>query len=190
LELLRPFEKEIVDRFTKFGKMADPVRGVKGWKGVWIRGHLRDRGTASIYGMWSSWTIFISRAEILGAIITPGTYQGFCTYVYILRRLGLIREVRKPELIFRVMISLGKGLYGELREHINKYIEDPMAKLPRYAIEPGRKAPRFYEVVPRKINDPAWMRPLQEAYPSTDWTILSKEEKRMRRTRYKRGREE
>lgn len=183
---LRPFEREIVERFTTFGKMMDPVRGVKGWKGVWIRGHLRDKRSDNVYGMWSSWEVFVDKAESLGAAIKPGTYQNFCVYVYTLRRLGLIREVRKPDLILRVMTSLGMSLYEEFRAHVNRLIPDPAARLPEYMVEPGRKAPRFYELVPRRVNDPAWMRPLQEAYPSTDWTKLSKREKTLRRLRYKR----
>ena len=79
-------ERDIYVRFTTGGKApwgASP-------KGEWIRCYLMERGPASIYDMWKAYQRF---ASILG--IRPGTYNNFKTYIWILKRLGLVRVVRR-----------------------------------------------------------------------------------------------
>lgn len=51
-------------------------------------------------------------------------------------------------------------------------------------VEKGRRRV-IYEVVPEKIDDPAWGRPFQTKYPATDWTIKPMEEKRAIRLKAK-----
>ena len=185
-ELLRPFEREIIERFRFFGKQPDLLTGERGWKGVWIRGHLRDRRRDWVYAMWDYWRMFTESAERLGAKIKPGTYQSFRTYLYTLKKLGLVRPVPEvePGLLAKVMIALGKELYEELAEYVNKFAPRRRPILPEYELEPGPKPVTWYQVVPEKIDDPAWMRPFQMLYPSTDWTKLSREEKRILRRKY------
>jgi len=44
----------------------------------------------------------------------------------------------------------------------------------------------LYELVPERVDDPAWARPFQEKYVSADWTVKTPEEKRALRRRYPR----
>lgn len=81
---LRPFERDIIARFMVGGKWAASP------KGEWIRGHLLDVGEDYPYRMWKLYARFCSH---LG--IRPGTYQNFKTYIYLLKRLGLIRPARR-----------------------------------------------------------------------------------------------
>ena len=169
---LRPFEQEIIERYSRIGKG-------RGWKGVWIRGHLQDVGSDWPYVMWGRWWSFTLRAERAEVKIKPGTYQSFRTYIYTLKKLGLIRPVPalQPDLLERVMIALGRDLYEELAKYVNRFTITEILP-PKYTIRPGRKPYMAYEIVPERKGDPAWRRPFQEAYPSTDWTVKTGEEKR------------
>jgi hypothetical protein len=81
---LRPFEADIAARFKTWGKReASP-------KGEWIRGYLLTYGEGFSYEMWKEYTQF---ALLLG--INPGTYTSFKTYIWILKKLGLVRVVRR-----------------------------------------------------------------------------------------------
>jgi len=152
VELLRPFEREIIDRFKTIGKMADPVTGARGWKGLWIRGHLLDVHEDYVYNMWKRWEAFCGIAYVLGAKIKAGTYQAFRTYFHLLKQLGLVRVYRR---------------------------------MPKEVGRRGRPVV-LYELVPERINDPAWTRPFQTKYVKTDWTVKSREEKRALRRKYRR----
>ena len=91
--MLTPFEREIVRQIR-----ASPRRVGAGGrsiprKGVWIRGHLQEVGRDYVYGMYKLWKRFLEEA---GLNIKPGTYQQFRTYIYVLKRLGLIYRVGSP----------------------------------------------------------------------------------------------
>lgn len=155
VELIRPFEEELVERFGSIGKMVHPKTGERGWKGIWIRGHLLDVKTDYVYSMYLTWRdVFCLYAEGTGVRINPGTYQAFRTYFYLLKQLGLVRVYLK--------MSKKPGDRGLPKVH--------------------------YEVVPERIDDPAWTRPFQTRYPATDWTIKSATEKRELREKYPRRR--
>lgn len=150
LERLRPYEREIVERLSSLGKSYNPVTGARGWKGLWIRGYLKDVGEEYVYAMFKEWKAFCQTAEQLGAKIKQGTYQSFRTYLSLLKKLGLVSSV---------------------------------------FTEPSRGFDRsYYRLVPERIDDPAWTRPFQTAYPSSDWTIKKPLEKALLRERYKRRR--
>jgi len=150
--VLRPFEREIIERYRDLGKGPNPVTGVKGWKGLWIRGHLQDVGNSYVYRMWKDWLSFVKIASELGVEIKPGTYQSFRTYFHLLKQLGLVRV----------------------------YWKAPKEKRGFSKV--------YYELVPEKIDDPAWMRPFQTKYPSTDWSLLTFEQRRELKRKYRRRR--
>jgi len=88
--MLRPFEREIVR-----GIRASPRRSGRGGrsvprKGAWIKGHLQEVGKDYPYRMHKLWSKFLEDA---GLKIEAGSYQQFRTYIYVLKRLGLIRRV-------------------------------------------------------------------------------------------------
>ena len=152
---IRPFEREILDRYGSYGKAPDMLTGRRGWKGVWIRGHLGDRRQDYPYGMYRRWLFFCNQAKYEAeVVIKPGTYQSFRTYFYVLRRLGLVT------------------LY---------------ASRPKLSGEPG-SGRHIYVLTPGMEEDPRWESPIQELYPSTDWTRLSAKQKLERRGKYKRRR--
>jgi len=82
--VLRSFEVDILNRFKTWGLLRTSP------KGEWIRGHLLDVGEDYPYRMWKLYSKF---CEVLGQ--DPGTYQNFKTYIYLLKRLGLIYPVRR-----------------------------------------------------------------------------------------------
>jgi len=87
---IRPFEQEILDRYGSYGKAPDMFTRRRGWKGIWIRGHLRDRRADYVYSMFSRWKIFCNNALLTEVKIKPGSYDAFRTYFYLLKRLGLV----------------------------------------------------------------------------------------------------
>jgi hypothetical protein len=87
---IRPFEREILDRYGSHGKAPDMITRRRGWKGVWIRGHLRDRRADYVYNMFLSWKAFCNQALLTEVKIKPGSYDAFRTYFYLLKRLGLV----------------------------------------------------------------------------------------------------
>lgn len=79
-----PFEIEIKERFSRGGKFtASP-------KGEWIRGYLLTFKEGYAYEMWKEYKQF---AAFLA--INPGSYTSFKTYMWILKKLGLIKLVRR-----------------------------------------------------------------------------------------------
>jgi hypothetical protein len=152
---IRPFEREIINRFGTYGKAPDRFTGRRGWKGVWIRGHLSTVRQDYPYGMYINWVIFCNQAKHEAeVIIKPGTYQSFRTYFYALNKLGLVT------------------LYAKRRKESG----EPGSHKHIYVLTPGMEA------------DPRWESPLQELYPSTDWTTLSAKQKHERRVKYSRRR--
>ena len=87
---IRPFEREILDRYGSYGKAPDMFTGRKGWKGVWVRGHLRDLHQDYVYNMYRRWKAFCDQALLTEVKIEPGSYDAFRTYFYLLKRLGLV----------------------------------------------------------------------------------------------------
>ena len=57
---------------------------------IFIREYLKNKGEAYIHEMWKAF-----RSYCIENGYTPPTRQSFGNYVYLLRRLGLIRLVRK-----------------------------------------------------------------------------------------------
>jgi len=49
----------------------------------------------------------------------------------------------------------------------------------------GRRR-QYYALVPEKVPAPEWARPMQSAYPSTDWMRLPPEERHRLRLKYRR----
>ena len=87
--MLRPFEANIVRQIRTPPETPGPGGCSVSRKGVWIRGHLQDVGRDYPYNMWKQWRSFLEEA---GLKIKAGKYQAFRTYIYVLRRLGLIRK--------------------------------------------------------------------------------------------------
>ena len=92
-----PFEVEILERFSRGGKFAASP------KGEWVRGYLLTFKEGYSYEMWKEYTQF---AGYLG--INPGTYICFKRYMWILKKLGLIRLVRRE----RVVRGFRKSFYA------------------------------------------------------------------------------
>jgi len=108
--MLRPFELEIIKGIRTRPEGPGPGGRSVSRKGVWIRGHLQDVGRDYPYSMWKLWKSFLEEA---GLNIEAGRYQAFRTYIYILRKLGLIRRVGSSPSIF------GKRYYELDPEKIN-----------------------------------------------------------------------
>ena len=87
---MRPFEREIVREIRTSPKRIGAGGRSIPRKGVWIRGHLQDVGRDYVYGMYKRWKSFLQET---GLNIKAGSYGQFRTYIYILKRLGLIVRV-------------------------------------------------------------------------------------------------
>jgi len=92
--VLRPFEEEIVNNFKVFSWERGGGKAIPR-KGIWIKQHLLDVKEDFIYGMWQRWSAFISIAHEMKAEIELGTYAAFRTYVYLLKKYGLIIPTRR-----------------------------------------------------------------------------------------------
>lgn len=91
---LRDFEEEIISRFKTF----DPLVGggkSQPRKGSWVKGHLLDVGEDYIYSMWQRWGLFVRRAVEMDAHIEVGTYTALRTYIFLLKRYGLIIPTKR-----------------------------------------------------------------------------------------------
>lgn len=93
---LRPFESEIIDNFKTFSVTAGGGKS-RPRKGVWIKGHLLSVGGNGdfVYSMWKRWTDFALAAHEMGAGIEFGTYTSFRTYIYLLKKYGLIIPTKR-----------------------------------------------------------------------------------------------
>lgn len=93
---LRPFESEIIDNFKTFSVTTGGGRSVSR-KGVWVKNHLQAAGASGdfVYSMWERWAAFVQAARELDADLEVGTYTAFRTYVYLLKKYGLIIPVRR-----------------------------------------------------------------------------------------------
>ena len=110
--MLRPFEREIVRQIRTSPRRVGAGGGRSiPRKGVWIRGHLQEVGRDYVYGMYKLWKRFLGEA---GLNIKPGTYQQFRTYIYVLKRLGLIHRVGYPS-----KSEFSKNYYALSPEKIN-----------------------------------------------------------------------
>ena len=90
---MRTFEREIVREIRTPPRRVGAGGRSKPRKGVWIRGHLLEQGQDYPYHMHKLWKRFLEGA---GLNIKPGTYQQFRTYIYALKRLGLIHRAGPP----------------------------------------------------------------------------------------------
>lgn len=88
---LRPFESEIIENFKTFSITAGGGKS-RPRKGVWIKGHLLDIGGDGdfVYSMWQKWADFVLVAHGMDAKLEVGTYTSFRTYVYLLKKYGLV----------------------------------------------------------------------------------------------------
>jgi len=91
---LRGFEEEIISRYKTFDPLVGGGKSIPR-KGTWIRGHLLDVGEDFIYSMWERWGIFTKAAVLREASIEPGDYGSFRTYIYLLKRYGLIIPTKR-----------------------------------------------------------------------------------------------
>lgn len=101
---MRAFELRILDGFKSFS-LAEGRGKAKARKGLWIKGHLSDVEVDYVYGMWAAWCKFVEEAEGYGAKIHKGTYGGFKTYIWLLKRFGLIVKVGEDEATKRRLFS-------------------------------------------------------------------------------------
>jgi hypothetical protein len=86
MEELEEWEREIIARFRTGGFIgASP-------KAEWVRGYLREHGRGYPYGMWRRWLVFAGAAGC-----RRGTYTSFVRFLWILKRLGLVREAGGEE---------------------------------------------------------------------------------------------
>ena len=91
---LRPFEEEIIDRFKTFDMTVGGGKS-RPRKGVWIKQHLQDVGEDFIYDMWERWLAFVNIAHTREALIERGTYTALRTYIYLLKKYGLIIPTKR-----------------------------------------------------------------------------------------------
>jgi hypothetical protein len=168
---LRSFEESIIEDFRKFAKPEiGIVRGGKSVprKGVWIRGHLLDVREDFVYSMWKKWRSFTEIAHNLGAPIEVGTYTAFRTYVYLLKRAGLLIPIRRERAktttraffkqyytVNRAMLNDPRWLnpyaaYASWQEQKRKGFEKPKKK-PKVPVVPPR-----VPVLTRKEYDRIW----------------------------------
>ena len=132
-----PFEVEIAERFSVGGKFtASP-------KGEWIRGYLLTFGRGYSYEMWKEYRQF---ASYLG--IKPGTYENFRFYMWVLKRLGLIRLVRRGR--------ARKGVDRRIYAIVPEMMDSPMWRRPLQAMYPSTdwtiKSPEEKSVLRRKYR--------------------------------------
>lgn len=95
---LRPFEIEIIRKFKTFSPVTGGGKSVPR-TGVWIRGHLLDVGGDGdyVYHMWGRWRDFVTEARERGARIDFGSYTAFRTYIYLLKRYGLVVPTKREK---------------------------------------------------------------------------------------------
>jgi len=92
--VLRPFEEEIVNKFKVFSWKHGGGKAIPR-KGVWIKQHLLDVNEDFVYGMWQRWIAFVRVARDMKAEIELGTYAAFRTYIYLLKKYGLIVPTKR-----------------------------------------------------------------------------------------------
>lgn len=91
---LRDFEEKIIDDFKTFDPMIGGGKS-RPRKGIWLKAHLLDVGEDFIYAMWHRWADFIRVAHEREAHIELGTYAALRTYVFLLKRYGLIIPTKR-----------------------------------------------------------------------------------------------
>ncbi|MFB0523166.1 MAG: hypothetical protein ACETV1_05325 [Candidatus Bathyarchaeia archaeon] len=121
---LRPFEEEIIDRFKTFDITVGGGKS-RPRKGIWIKQHLLDVGEDFIYSMWERWQSFTRIAHTREAEIESGTYGALRTYIYLLRKHGLLIPTKREQakttnpLFFRQYYQLNR-----------RRLEDPLWRNP------------------------------------------------------------
>lgn len=81
---LPEYQREILDRVKHHWVTAGGV------KGIFIRGLLLERGEATPSEIWREWESFCEKAHRMGVPIRKGTIHSLRTYLYNLKRAGLI----------------------------------------------------------------------------------------------------
>lgn len=94
MESLRSFETEIISNFKVFSPVGGGGKS-RPRKGVWVKQHLLDVEEDYVGSMWKRWTKFVGEARTKGAAIEFGTYDSFRTYVYLLKKNGLVVPTRR-----------------------------------------------------------------------------------------------
>jgi len=64
-------------------------------KGLWLKAHLLDVGEDFVYDMWRRWAAFVRVAHEREAHIELGTYTALRTYVFLLKKYGLVIPTRR-----------------------------------------------------------------------------------------------
>jgi hypothetical protein len=110
---LRDFELNIVKEFKTFTVKEGGGKS-RPRKGVWIRGHLVDVGEDYVYGMFKRWLEFCKAALLeFHAELEPGDYTAFKTYMYLLRKYGLVLPTRtergKSTVILRIYYKVNRA---------------------------------------------------------------------------------
>jgi len=162
---LRPFEEEIIDRFKTF----DPTIGggkSRPRKGIWIKQHLLDVDEDFIYSMWERFGKFVDLALIREAHIELGTYTAFRTYIYLLKKNGLIIPTKRERAkttrreFFRQYYRVNPRLVEDPR-WLNPYKPYPSwMKWKRKGFPRPKKKPRVPKLPPG-VPPPLWL-PLEE----------------------------
>jgi hypothetical protein len=116
---LRPFETEIISNFKVFSPISGGGKS-RPRKGVWIRQHLLDVGEDYVGGMWKKWTKFVGDARKQNAEIEFGTYDSFRTYVYLLKKHGMIVPTRRER-----AKSPDAGFFRQFYRLNTRRLEDP-----------------------------------------------------------------
>jgi len=148
---LRDFEERIIDNFKTF----DPTIGggkSRSRKGLWVKGHLLDVGEDFIYAMWQRWDAFVIRAHEMEAHIESSSYAAFRTYIFLLKRYGLIIPTKRERakstsrLFFRQYYRVNIRLLEDPR-WLNPYGEYPSwKKWKRKGFPRPKKKPRVPKV--------------------------------------------
>ena len=111
---------------------------------TWLRDRLSDGRMVHALEVWGDYKASALAIPLVrGGKRKPISYQGFRTYLYVLRRLGLIEYLRTPE---------GEILTGEAADKGG----NPAPQLARR---------RYFTIVLGKASSPAWGDPFGYLYP-------------------------
>lgn len=154
---LRPFEFEIIDNF----KVFSPVEGggkSRPRKGVWIKQHLLDVREDYVQSMWRSWQKFAGEARTKDAAIEFGTYDSFRTYIYLLKKHGLVIPGKRER-----AKSTQRTFFRRFYRLNNSKLDDPRWRNPYREYASWRKwqqkgFPRPKKA-PRKLGRPRKVKP-------------------------------
>lgn len=85
---------------------------------------------------------------------------------------------------FAKYLGIKPGTYHSFAKYMYNLKKLGLIKLNRKE-SIGKLNRNYYTITPEMENSPAWKRPTQTLYPSTDWTIKPYRIKRILRTKYR-----